>query len=69
MSQLSHEEQSLIEKIRRLPPDKAAVIEDFVDFLDRRDDDRRLSLAATKLSEDAFHRVWDNPEDAVYDQL
>lgn len=69
MPQISQDEQSLIEKIRRLPPDKAAVVEDFVDFLDRRDDNRRLSLAATKLSEDAFHRVWDNPEDAVYDEL
>lgn len=69
MPQLSHDEQSLIEKIRRLPPDKAAVVEDFIDFLDSRDDDRRLSLAATKLSEDAFHRVWDNSEDAIYDEL
>jgi hypothetical protein len=69
MPQLSHDEQSLIEKIRRLPRDKAAVVEDFIDFLDSRDDDRRFSLAATKLSEDAFHRVWDNPEDAIYDEL
>jgi len=69
MPQLSQDEQSLIEKIRRLPPDKAAVVEDFVDFLDRRDDDRQLSLAASKLSEDAFRRVWDNPEDAIYDEL
>ena len=69
MPQLSHDEQSLIEKIRRLPPDKAAAVEDFVDFLDRRDDDRRLVMAATKLSEDAFQRVWDNPEDAIYDDL
>lgn len=69
MPQISQDEQSLIEKIRRLPPDKAAVVEDFVDFLDRRDDDRRLSLTATKLSQDAFQRVWDNPEDAVYDEL
>jgi len=69
MPQLSQDEQSLIEKIRRLPPDKAAVVEDFIDFLDRRDDDRRLSLTAAKLSEDAFRRVWDNPEDAIYDEL
>ena len=69
MPQLSHDEQSLIEKIRRLPPEKAAVVEDFVDFLDRRDDDRHLSLAATKLSEEAFSRVWGNPKDAIYDEL
>ena len=69
MPQLSHEEQSLIEKIRRLPPEKAAAVEDFVDFLDRRNDDRRLSLSASRLSEEAFRRVWDNPEDAIYDAL
>jgi hypothetical protein len=29
--------------------------------------DANLTLAASKLSEDAFSKVWDNPEDAVYD--
>lgn len=69
MPEVSNEERSLIEKIRRLPPDKAAMVEDFVDFLDRRSDDRRLSLAATRLSQNAFRRVWDNPEDSIYDAL
>lgn len=35
----------------------------------QRDDERRLTQAATRLSEAAFQRVWDNDEDAVYDQL
>jgi hypothetical protein len=29
--------------------------------------DANLTLAASKLSENAFSKVWDNPEDAVYD--
>jgi hypothetical protein len=58
--------QSLIEKIQSLPPDKVAVVEDFVDFLGQRDN-RRLTQAATKLSEKAFAKVWDNPDDALYD--
>lgn len=62
-------DQTLIEKIRRLPPEKAAEVEDFVDFLMLRDEERRLTAAATKLSEDAFQRVWDNPDDADYDRL
>jgi hypothetical protein len=69
MGQLSYDEESLIEKIRCLPPDKAAEVEDFVDFLSRREEDRQLTMAVMKLSEDAFARVWDNPEDAIYDQL
>jgi hypothetical protein len=53
----------LIEKIGRLPPDRVAEVEDFVDFLSQRDTDRQLALAATGASEAAFARVWDNPED------
>ena len=63
------QEQSLIEKIRSLPPDKQAEIEDFVDFLSQRDEDHRLTSAATKLAEDAFRQVWDNEADAAYDNL
>jgi len=58
----------LIRKIRRLPPDKLAEVEDFVDFLEQRED-RRLTQAASKLSEKSFSKVWDNPDDAAYDQL
>ncbi len=62
-------ERDLLEKIRALPAEKLAEVEDFVDFLRQRDDDRQLTQAAAKLSENAFLRVWDNDEDAVYDQL
>jgi hypothetical protein len=60
--------EELIEKIRNLPPERVAEVEDFVDFIAQRDE-RRLVQAATKLSEDAFRQVWDNEEDSVYDQL
>ena len=36
-------EQDLIEKIRRLPDDKLAEVEDFVDFLRQRQEERRLA--------------------------
>lgn len=62
-------QEKLLEKIRALPPDKLTEVEDFVDFLAARDEDRRLSQAAARMSEAAFARVWDNPEDAVYDAL
>jgi hypothetical protein len=34
-----------------------------------RSHERRLTRAATKLSQDAFTEVWDNPDDADYDRL
>ena len=69
MAKSDHSDSDLIEKIRALPADKVAEVEDFVDFLRLRDDDRNLARAATRLSEGAFGRVWDNPADADYDRL
>ena len=60
---------SLVDKIQQLPPEKVEELQDFVDFLLARDRDASLTTAASRLSEDAFRRVWDNPEDAVYDEL
>ncbi len=62
-------EQAIIEKIKGLPPERVAEVEDFVDFLRARNDDQRLTQAATKASAPAFNKVWDNPEDADYDRL
>ena len=71
MSQPKHRasEEELLAKIRRLPSERVAEVEDFVDFLRLRDEERRLSDAAARLSEAAFARVWENPDDADYDRL
>jgi len=61
--------QALIDKIRSLPPEKIGEVEDFVDFLRQRSEDRLLAGAAAKLSENAFQKVWNNPEDDDYDRL
>ena len=60
--------EELIEKIKSLPPERVAEVEDFVDFIAQRDE-HRLVQAATRLSEESFSQVWDNEEDSVYDQL
>lgn len=62
-------DEKLFEKIRDLSPDRIAEVEDFVDFLRQRDEDRRLTETAGKLSEASFARVWDNPDDSDYDRL
>ena len=66
---MSATEQMLIEKIRQLPPQRLAELEDFVDFLRTRDDEQRLTQAAARASEASFAAVWDNDEDAAYDRL
>lgn len=57
------------EKIAALPIDWIAEVEDFVEFVRLRGQDRALARAATAASEAAFAGAWDNPEDAVYDGL
>lgn len=62
-------ERVLIEKIKQLPPQRMAEVEDFVDFLRARDDEQHLTHAAAKASEASFAAVWDNDDDAAYDQM
>ncbi len=60
---------SLTEKLKSLPEQRQAEVEDFVDFLRSRDEDRHLVDAATRTAEPAFAHVWDNDDDAEYDRL
>ena len=64
-------EQRLIDKIRKLSSEKVIEVEDFIDFLYQRqtDSDQNLNIAATTVSEASFAKIWDNPEDAEYDNL
>jgi len=62
-------DQRLLSKIRSLPPDRAAEVEDFVDFLHQREREQELRRAVMKAAEPAFLAVWDNPDDADYDAL
>lgn len=60
--------ETLLEKIKQLPPERIREVEDFIDFISQRDE-RLLVKAATKMSQDAFREVWDNEENAAYDRL
>lgn len=61
--------RQLHEKIDRLPPERQNEVEDFVEFLEHKDQDRGLVRAATQASEASFRKVWENPDDAAYDAL
>ena len=61
--------QDLLDKIRALPDDKIAEVVDFVEFLQLKVNEQGLARATTALSEQAFGKLWDNPDDAEYDKL
>ncbi|HUU40026.1 MAG TPA: hypothetical protein VMW42_03700 [Desulfatiglandales bacterium] len=69
MREQNMQEQTLIKKIRTLPTEMVAGVENFVDFLRQRSGDQCLAQTAAKLSENAFQKVWDIPEDDDYDRL
>ncbi len=61
--------RELVDKLEALPPERVAEVEDFIDFLNSRSPDRRLTRAASQVAEPSLAQVWDNPDDAIYDQL
>ena len=62
-------DQVLFDKIKQLPPQRMAEVEDFVDFLREREAEQRLTRAAAKASEASFSQVWDNDKDTAYDLM
>ena len=69
LKQSSHPGVEVFDKAGMLLPERLGEVEDSVDFMSGRDDDRRLSRAAMAASEPVLNAVWDNPEDAEYDRL
>jgi len=61
--------QNLAEKLQTLSSKQIAEVEDFIDFLRLRDQDRGLTRASAEVSAPTFEAVWSNPEDDVYDAL
>lgn len=61
--------QDLLDKIRALPEDKIPEVIDFVEFLQFKASEQGLARATAALSEPSFAKVWDNADDAEYDNL
>lgn len=60
---------TLSEKIQTLSAEQITEVEDFVEFLRFRRQDRELTRSAAAMSTPAFESIWNNPEDDVYDAL
>ncbi|MFO1163235.1 MAG: hypothetical protein U1E60_30680 [Reyranellaceae bacterium] len=61
--------RALIEKIEALPAERIAEVEDFVDFIRLREQERSLTRSASTASAPAFAAIWNNPDDDAYDAL
>ena len=61
--------QHVLEKLEHLSLDRLAEVEDFIDFLQQRDQDKPLRRDFARGSEVAFAKIWDNDSDVIYDSL
>jgi hypothetical protein len=62
-------ETRLLEKVKKLSFEQTQQVENFIDSLNNRNSNQQLTLASTQISETVFAKIWDNPEDADYDNL
>ena len=69
MARMNGNVENLAEKIQTLSPEQMTEVENFVDFLRLRSQDRGLVQASAELSNPSFAQVWSNPDDDVYDAL
>lgn len=61
--------QQIARKLENLSPERLLEVEDFIDFLRQREQEQRLRQEYARASEAVFAKVWDNDEDAIYDDL
>ena len=61
--------EKVIRKLQALAPNRLHEMKDFIDFLSQRDSDRQLTQAAIAVSEPALRALWDNADDAEYDEI
>ena len=56
------------EKINTLPEEAKEEVYDFIDFVIRKNQ-KEEKLWMMKMSEKSLNKIWDNPEDDVYNEL
>ncbi|MEK6693671.1 MAG: DUF2281 domain-containing protein [Nitrospirota bacterium] len=56
-------------EIDKLPENLLPEVFDFIQFLESKREKTLLAKASQELSGASFGKIWDNPEDAVYDTL
>jgi hypothetical protein len=61
--------EQLANKLQTLSPERIMEVEDFIDFLRQRDENRQLTQLAMNASQSTLNTIWDNADDAEYDRL
>jgi hypothetical protein len=61
--------EQLANKLKTLSPERITEVEDFIDFLRHRDENRQLTQLAMNASQSTLNIIWDNTDDAEYDRL
>ncbi len=61
--------EQVAHKLQTLSQERITEVEDFIDFLKQRDESSQLTHNAMKLTEPLLSHLWNNSEDAEYDQL
>jgi hypothetical protein len=61
--------EQVVQKLEALAPNRIDEVEDFIDFLSQRDTDQQLTQAVMAASESTLSEIWNNDDDAEYDQL
>ena len=61
--------EQVAHKLQTLSQERITEVEDFIDFLKQRDEGLQLTHNAMKLTEPLLASLWNNTEDAEYDQL
>ena len=61
--------EQLANKLQTLSPERIMEVEDFIDFLRQRDENRQLTQLAMNASQSTLNTIWDNTDDAEYDRL
>lgn len=59
----------VFEKLRQLPPGRVGEVEDFIDFINHRSRERGLTRDAQAATDPILKNIWNNNEDAAYDDL
>ncbi|WP_017294252.1 hypothetical protein [Geminocystis herdmanii] len=70
MYQLSLNLEQILQLVKQLPEnEKIRLNRELEQDIQNQKQDQQLTTVYTKMSEASFHQIWDNPEDADYDNL
>ncbi len=61
--------EQVAHKLQTLSQERIAEVEDFIDFLKQRDEGLEITKSTMQLTEPLLASLWNNTEDAEYDQL